>query len=171
MTLEDNEPCIKAVRKGYSNNLRYLPRVQRTSIGFLHDLFETPPPDSWGECKPLHHEGASHKGDLFTKEIHCAMTYNDHISRIGMVGWSSCVVCVASVGIGVIRRSRGERFILHPFALLVQVRTPSTPVLDSASAPHYVRRNPNNPPSKPMCGGPMGHGYSSSPPPVPGPHK
>ena len=34
--LEDNEQCLRAVRKGYSANLRHLMRTQRLSLGCLH---------------------------------------------------------------------------------------------------------------------------------------
>ena len=47
---EDNTPCITAVGKGYSGALRYLPRTQRTSIGFLNEVFHASDSDPEGEC-------------------------------------------------------------------------------------------------------------------------
>ena len=37
--MEDNETAITVVKKGYSPQLRYLDRTQRTKISWLHEVF------------------------------------------------------------------------------------------------------------------------------------
>ena len=69
VVMEDNEASITIVRKGYSPTLRYLSRVQRTSIGFLHEIFVEESLKDFGEALLMFAPTATHKGDQFTKEL------------------------------------------------------------------------------------------------------
>ena len=69
VVMEDNAPSITIVRKGYSPALRYLSRIQRTSIGLLHEIFEEGLLDEYGGAELVDAPTATHKGDQFTKEL------------------------------------------------------------------------------------------------------
>jgi len=62
---EDNNGCIIACEKGYSPNMRYLPRTQRCSLGFIHDVITDPELST----RIVYQTSKSQKGDLFTKEL------------------------------------------------------------------------------------------------------
>ena len=68
--MEDNTACIRGVEKGYSQAMRYLPRHQRTSLGFLHEVFCGEDEDSEliGPNILQHAPTKKHKGDFFTKD-------------------------------------------------------------------------------------------------------
>ena len=69
VVLEDNESSIAVVRKGWSPKLRTLLRNQKCNLQQLHELI-TADADQLGDRGPVvlrHHEGETHKGDLFTK--------------------------------------------------------------------------------------------------------
>ena len=80
---EDNTSTIAAVRKGYSPHLRHLLRMQRVSLGSLHDLITEDPPQGSGEIVLLHRETKTHKGDVFTKPLPPA-EFLPAIARLGM---------------------------------------------------------------------------------------
>ena len=68
---EDNTSAITAVRKGYSPALRHLPRTQRICLGSLHEMFTEQSADDGGRgnIELVHAETATHKGDMFTKDM------------------------------------------------------------------------------------------------------
>ena len=66
--LEDNTTCIGAVEKGYSPAMRYLPRTQRTSLGFLHEVFCEMDSSEVGPAILQYASSKKHKGDFFTKD-------------------------------------------------------------------------------------------------------
>ena len=71
LILEDNNAAITAVNKGYSPNMRHLPRTQKTSIGLLHEIIveEDITCDSIGKIELMKVDTKVHKGDMFTKEL------------------------------------------------------------------------------------------------------
>ena len=68
---EDNTAAILAIRKGYSPALRHLPRTQRICLGSLNEMLCDPEDhdSSHGTMELVHAETATHKGDLFTKDM------------------------------------------------------------------------------------------------------
>ena len=68
---EDNSATILAIKKGYSPSLRHLPRTERVSLGSLHELFHEQDGHDCrhGTIELVHHEGALHKADIFTKDM------------------------------------------------------------------------------------------------------
>ena len=66
--LEDNTTCIGSVEKGYSPAMRYLPRTQQTSLGFLHEVFCENDSSEVGPAILQHASSKKHKGDFFTKD-------------------------------------------------------------------------------------------------------
>jgi len=69
---EDNEQCLRAVRKGYSASLKHLVRTQRLSLGCLHEYFygsEEEAGDAAGTTSLDYARSADHKGDIFTKQL------------------------------------------------------------------------------------------------------
>ena len=70
---EDNEATITIVRKGYSPKLRAMQRTHKTNMEQLHELITedvqnyNEDGDPSGPVVLQHHEGLTHKGDLFTK--------------------------------------------------------------------------------------------------------
>ena len=70
---EDNEATITIVRKGYSPKLRAMQRTHKTNTEQLHELITesvqnyNEDGDPSGPVVLQHHEGITHKGDLFTK--------------------------------------------------------------------------------------------------------
>lgn len=81
--LEDTETFIKVIESGYSTKMRYLPRTQCTSVGFLHELFHGPENAAVGPCILQHHQGKTRLGDHFTKELHSAESLKESCVRIG----------------------------------------------------------------------------------------
>ena len=92
--LEDNTTCIRSVEKGYSQAMRYLSRTQRTSLGFLNEIFSAGVEGSssndsgGGSDGPSSRVGATilqyaptklHKGDFFTKD---SLTQQDYIGAL-----------------------------------------------------------------------------------------
>ena len=75
--LEDNTQCITAVETGYSSALRHLPRTERISLSFAHDVFQEP------GCLIRHQESSLHKGDVFTKRLEPAK-FEPAVSRLGL---------------------------------------------------------------------------------------
>jgi hypothetical protein len=82
--MEDNAAMIAAAHKGYSPSLRHLPRMQRTSLGYLYDLLTEEPEEGSGKVKLLKADTAVHKGDMFTKFLVVAK-YVSAMQLIGMV--------------------------------------------------------------------------------------
>ena len=80
---EDNDACIVAAKKGYSPALRHLPRMQRTSIGFVHDVFAGVGDTTAGVIELERAESKDQKGDSFTKELSPA-TFNAAVRQYGM---------------------------------------------------------------------------------------
>ena len=81
--MEDNTTCIKVVEKGYSQNLRYLPRLQRTSLGFLHEVFcGEVDEDLLGPTILQHAPTKEHKGDFFTKDSLTAADFDKALTSI-----------------------------------------------------------------------------------------
>ena len=70
---EDNAAAITAVMKGFSPALRHIYRTQRISLGFLHELVVPDPErsgdESEGRIELIKEPTATHKGDMFTKEL------------------------------------------------------------------------------------------------------
>ena len=73
---EDNEATIAIVRKGYSPKQRAMMRTLKTNMSQLHELITDTEPalnhvigKSSGAIVLQHHEGITHKGDLFTKSL------------------------------------------------------------------------------------------------------
>ena len=68
---EDNSATILAIKKGYSPSLRALPRQARVSLGSLHELFYDQDVHDCrhGSLELVHHDGVSHKADIFTKDM------------------------------------------------------------------------------------------------------
>ena len=62
---EDNSACKIAYEKGYSPQMRYLPKVQRCSIGVIHDIVSDPEL----RTKIVQQPTDTQKGDIFTKEL------------------------------------------------------------------------------------------------------
>jgi hypothetical protein len=67
--MEDNAATIAASYKGYSPSLRHLPRMNRTSIGFLYDCLTQVADKENGKIEMLKVETDLHKGDMFTKQL------------------------------------------------------------------------------------------------------
>ena len=66
---EDNAAAIVSVTKGYSPAMRHLPRTQRVSLGFLHEVFTAEPQEGEGRVRVMKAETDEHRGDAFTKEL------------------------------------------------------------------------------------------------------
>ena len=67
--LEDNTTCIRNTERGYSQNFRYLQRTQRTSLGFLHEVFhELEDAEDVGPVILQYSPTKVHRGDFFTKD-------------------------------------------------------------------------------------------------------
>ena len=81
---EDNTACITDVEKGYSPALRHLKRTQRTSIGFLHEIFHDGADNESGLCELCYGPTDKHKGDVFTKEIHSVSCFHQRLCALGM---------------------------------------------------------------------------------------
>ena len=83
--LEDNTACITGVNKGYSPALRHLKRRQRTSLGYLHEIFyEQEGQEGSGLCELCYGPTADHKGDVFTKEIHSVPCFHKRLCALGL---------------------------------------------------------------------------------------
>ena len=67
--MEDNAAMITAAQKGYSPTLRHLKRIQRTSLGLIHDLISRKPDDDEGLVYLDKVDTDIHKGDQFTKQL------------------------------------------------------------------------------------------------------
>ena len=80
---EDNDPCIMAVRKGYSLSLRHLARTHKTALDSMHDLVTDEPPPGMGVINLTYHPTETHKGDVFTKALTPA-DFRLAIDRLGM---------------------------------------------------------------------------------------
>ena len=82
---EDNNAAITAVNKGYSPNMRHIPRTQRTSIGLLHEIIcDTESRDeNSGTIDLIKVDTKIHKGDMFTKELE-VRDFVEAVKRIGM---------------------------------------------------------------------------------------
>ena len=85
---EDNAATITAISKGYSPTLRYLPRTQCISLGFLH---ETLRPDEDGSEDELERQIVlekadtdDHKGDIMTKKMP-RMSFETKLRMLGMM--------------------------------------------------------------------------------------
>ena len=74
--MEDNTTCIGSVEKGYSPAMRYLPRTQRTSLGFLHEVFCELDDAEIGAAILQYANTKKHKGDFFTKDSLSAEEFN-----------------------------------------------------------------------------------------------
>ena len=66
--MEDNAAMITAAQKGYSPSLRHLKRIQRTSLGLIHDLISRKPNEDEGLVYLDKVDTKIHKGDQFTKQ-------------------------------------------------------------------------------------------------------
>jgi hypothetical protein len=66
---EDNSAALIACNKGYSLAMRGLRRMQRVSIGYIHDVINTPASASTGGVVMEKAPTATHKGDMFTKPL------------------------------------------------------------------------------------------------------
>ena len=66
--MEDNAAMITAAQKGYSSTLRHLKRIQRTSLGLIHDLITRKPDENEGQVFLDKVDTDVHKGDQFTKQ-------------------------------------------------------------------------------------------------------
>jgi len=81
--MEDNTTCIGAVDKGYSSAMRYLPRSQRTSLGFLHEVFcGDTGQDILGPTILQYADTKRHKGDFFTKDSLTAAEFDKALTSI-----------------------------------------------------------------------------------------
>ena len=81
--MEDNTTCIRAVDKGYSQSMRYLPRTQRTSLGFLHQVFcENKDEATVGATVLQHAPTKEHKGDFFTKDSLTAADFEKALTSL-----------------------------------------------------------------------------------------
>ena len=82
--MEDNTACIRGVEKGYSQAMRYLPRHQRTSLGFLHEVFCDEDEDSEliGPNILQHAPTKKHKGDFFTKDTLTADEFQNALTAL-----------------------------------------------------------------------------------------
>ena len=78
----DNTQTIAAVRKGYSPSLRHLARLQRASLGQVHDFVTEPPPEGCGHVVLLHRGTDEHKRDIFTKALSLT-PYDAAVKRLG----------------------------------------------------------------------------------------
>ena len=75
----DSDPARFAVEKGYSRRLAHIKKLQRISIGWLHDVFRRPRTDlSRVDTKKS-------RADLFTKALD-HLSHWGHIARMGMRG-------------------------------------------------------------------------------------
>ena len=63
--------------------MRYLQRTQRTSLGFLHEVFEEGLVDDLGGATLEYIPSEDHKGDQFTKELGVA-EFQRALTMIGM---------------------------------------------------------------------------------------
>ena len=84
--MEDNTTCITAVDKGYSQAMRYLPRTQRTSLGFLHEVFHEIDGADIGPAILQHASTKKHKGDFFTKDSLTAEEFNKALVSLRIHG-------------------------------------------------------------------------------------
>ena len=71
---EDNESTIAIAKKGYSPKLRAMQRTHKTNMEQLYELVGDQSPGNnsqtgnpCGVVVLQHHEGVTHKGDMFTK--------------------------------------------------------------------------------------------------------
>ena len=84
--LEDNTTCIRNVDKGYSQAQRHLPRTQRTSLGFLHEVFcENQDEATIGATVLQHAPTKEHKGDFFTKDSHTQADFEKALLNLRIV--------------------------------------------------------------------------------------
>jgi hypothetical protein len=58
-------------------------RMQRVSLGQLHDLITDEPPEGCGEVTLVHRETTTHTGDMFTKPLP-PVDFVPAIARVGM---------------------------------------------------------------------------------------
>jgi hypothetical protein len=84
--LEDNTTCIGAVDKGYSSAMRYLPRTQRTSLGFLHEVFHENDSAEFGPAILQYAASKKHKGDFFTKDSLSAEEFKNALISLRIHG-------------------------------------------------------------------------------------
>ena len=87
---EDNEATITIVKEGYSPKQRAMMRTFKTNMNLLHELItDTEPPLNYVTGNPTgvvvlqHHEGITHKGDLFTKHLE-PVKFNKGLGFINM---------------------------------------------------------------------------------------
>lgn len=115
--MEDNSACVLAVRKGFSPNTRHIQRTQRVSVGMLNEMLvrrDDEEADDLGldmieiHGSPRKGDGhleieqvptASHKGDLFTKELDRAQ-FQRALGMINMKPWSSAFSPSESAALG-----------------------------------------------------------------------
>jgi len=107
---EDNETCVKNVKKGYSPAMRYLPRTQRTSLGMVNEVFHGSQNSIIGKCALEHHEGKTHKGHHFTKELHNGTVFRESCFRLGLTPLGKL-----SVACTVVLHSIIEGIFVHGF--------------------------------------------------------
>ena len=94
--MEDNTSTVEACLKGYSPSLRHLPRHQRCALGTVHDVcFDDKDSTEdeiasrrdverkYGVISLQHHDGDTHKADLFTKELP-RVPFENKLKLIGM---------------------------------------------------------------------------------------
>ena len=63
--LEDNTQCIQAAEIGYSAFLRHLPRIERISVGIVHEAFS----EKSDQHELVYQETSSHKENMFPKRL------------------------------------------------------------------------------------------------------
>ncbi len=84
---EDNESCIVAVEKGYSQTLRHLQKTHRLSLSEFREYFVSPGSSSTSPSslnrKLSHVETAQQLGDVMTKGI-SPETYCAYCEQLGV---------------------------------------------------------------------------------------
>jgi hypothetical protein len=78
--LSDSEAGVKAVKKGYSRRLGYMPKHQRVSLAFCHDAMRIP------GTTFEHYPGVKNTSDIMTKSIDVD-SFHRHRTGMGVVQW------------------------------------------------------------------------------------
>ena len=66
--------------------MRYLPRTQRTSLGFLHEVFHGLDGADLGPASLQHASTKKHKGDFFTKDSLTAEEFQKALTSLRIHG-------------------------------------------------------------------------------------
>ena len=81
---EDNAAALISANKGYSPAMRGMKRIQRVSIGYIHDVISAPAEPGRGTIAVEKQAIATHRGDMFTKSFDLGK-YSSALRVIGVI--------------------------------------------------------------------------------------